>query len=74
MTQGDPASPIIFNILLGAVVQAVLEEICRLQEAQHRMGWAAVERNLVFYADNGKIAGRDHEWVQDALMGSVSMF
>ena len=64
----------IFNIVVGAVVQAVLEEICSLQEAQHRMGWAAVERNLVFYADNGKIAGWDHEWVQYTLMGAVAMF
>ena len=33
--------------------------------------WA---RNLVFYADDGKIARRNHEWVQDALTVTVAMF
>ena len=31
------------------------------QEAQHGMEWAAGERNIVLYADDGRIAGRDHE-------------
>ena len=35
------------------------------------MGWAAGERNLVFYADDGRIAGRDHEWVCYALTVTV---
>ena len=39
VTQGDPASPIIFNIVVDAVVGAVLEEVCIPQEVQHGMGW-----------------------------------
>ena len=35
------------------------------------VGW---EINPVFYADDGMIAGWDHEWVQDALMMMVAMF
>ena len=61
MTQGDPASPMIFNIVVDAVVQVVLEEVCSLQEAQHIMGWVTGEINIVFYADGGRIAGRYHE-------------
>ena len=38
------------------------------------MGWAAEERNLVFYADDRRVAVRDHGWVQDALMVTVAMF
>ena len=38
------------------------------------MGWADGERNLIFYADNGRIVGQDHEWVQDALSVTVAMF
>ena len=64
----------IFNVVADAVVQEVLEEICSLQEAQHVMGWSAGQRNLVFYAYGGRIAGRDHEWVQDALTMMVAMF
>ena len=74
MTQGDPASPIIFNLVVDMVLQAVLEEVCSPQEAQHGMGWEAGENNLVFYADDGRIVGRDHEWVQDALTVTVAMF
>ena len=48
VTQGDPASPIIFKIVMAAVLRAVLEEVFSPQEAQHGMGWEAGERNLVF--------------------------
>ena len=59
--QGDPASPIIFNIVVDVVVRAVLEELCILQEAHHGMIWGAGARNLVSYADDRRIAGRYHE-------------
>ena len=68
LTLGDPASPMIFNILVGAVVTAVLDEVCRPQEAHHGLGWASEERNLIFYANNGRIEGKDLEWVQGKLL------
>ena len=34
----------------------------------------AGEHNLVFHADNMRIGGRDHIWVQDALTMLVTMF
>ena len=64
----------ILNIVVDAVVQAVLEEVCSLQESQHGMGWEVGESNIVFYADDRRISGRDHEWVQDALIVTVAMF
>ena len=60
MTQGDPASPMIFNIVVDVVVRAVLDVFCSPQEDQNCMGWASGERNVVFYADDGRIAGRGH--------------
>ena len=36
------------------------------------MGGGVEERDL--YVDNGRIAGRYHEWVQDALSVTVEMF
>ena len=57
LTQGDPASPIILNIVVDAVVRAVLDVFCGPQEAQHGLGWAAGERNRIFYAYNRRIAG-----------------
>ena len=38
------------------------------------MVWAVVEHNLVLYADEGRIAGMDHIWVQDALVVTVEIF
>ena len=64
----------IFNIVADAVVIAVLEVVFGPQEARHGMGWAAGERNLVFYTDVGRIAGRDHIWVQDALAATLVVF
>ena len=46
VTKGNPASPIIFNIVVDEVARAVLEVVCGPQEAQHGMGWAAGERYL----------------------------
>ena len=55
------------------MVRAVLAEVCGPQEAQHGMVWAEVERTLVFCMDDGRIAVRDHIWVQDTLMVTILM-
>ena len=64
----------IFNILVDAVVIAVLEIVCGPQEAHYGMGWASGEQNLVLYADGKQIAGRYHIWVKDSLTVTVVMF
>ena len=64
----------ILKIVVDAVSWAVLEESCSMQEAQNGMGWEAGARNIVFYEDVRRIAGRDHKWVQDSLTVTVSMF
>ena len=38
VTQGNPASPMIFNIVMDAVVKAVLAEVYGPQETHHGMG------------------------------------
>ena len=40
VTQGYPASLVILNIMVDAVVRVTLEAVCGLQEAWHGMGWA----------------------------------
>ena len=74
LTQGDPAPPMIFNIVVDVVVRSVLEDVCGPQESQFGLGWAAGEENIVFYTDDARIAGRYHIWVQDSLMVTVAMF
>ena len=63
----------IFNIVVDVVVRVLLKVVCGPQEAQHGMSWAAVNQNLVFFGDGGRIVGRDHILVQDALIVSVVM-
>ena len=74
VTQGHPVSPEIFNIMVEAVVRAFLLEVYGPQEAHHVFGWAAGEHNIVFYADDGRIAGRNNIWVQTTLIAMVRTF
>ena len=74
VTQGDLVSPMIFNILVGAVVRATLLDVFGPQEAQHGFGWAAVEHNICFYRDDGRIDRRNTIWVQTSLTAMVRMF
>ena len=57
VTQVYPVSPTIFNIVVDAVVSAVLLEVCGPHVAQHGLGWSAGEDNICFYADDRRIAG-----------------
>ena len=63
----------IFDIVMDVVVRAVIDVICGPQEAQHGLGWAAGEWDLIFYANDGRISGQYHKGVQDALF-PVTMF
>ena len=64
----------IFNIVVDAVVRALLDMIWGTQEAQNGLVWAAGVRNLVFYVNNGRIAGQYHKWVEDELTVTVAVF
>ena len=46
-------SPKIFNIVVDAVVIAVLLEVCGPQEAHHGFGRVAGKHSVFFYADYG---------------------
>ena len=64
----------IFNIVVDSVVREVLYTVCGPQEAQHGLGWAAGDPNLIFYAKNNRIAGQDHVWVQNEMLVTVEIF
>ena len=74
VTQGNLIPPTIFNIVVDAVVRAALQEICGPQESQHGFVWEAEDPNICFYADDGRISGRNTILVQTALTAMVIMF
>ena len=74
VTQGNHTSPMIFNIMVGAAVRAVLGVVCGPQEANHRIGWVEGEQNLVLYVDERRIAIRYQIWVKDYLPVTVAIF
>ena len=74
MTQGDPVSPTIFNILVNVVVWDTLMEVSGPQEANHALGWLVGGQDTVFYANDGLISGRNPIWVQGALTTLVWTF
>ena len=73
-TQGDPNYPMILNIVVDAVARATLEVVCGPQEARHGIEWATGNWNLIFYADDESIGGRDHIWLQYSMTVSVAIF
>ena len=74
MTQGDPVSPNIFNMVLDAEARATMMEVYILQETQHGMGWSAWDQEIIFYSDDGRIAWRNPIWFQGMLTKLVRMF
>ena len=71
---GDPVSFTIFNIVVDAVVRAVIMEVCGPQEEHHGFVWAAGNHNIVFYADDGRILERNPIRVQTTPTDMVRMF
>ena len=52
VTQGDPVSPIMFNIAVNEVVREVPLEVCGPLVAHHGLGGLAGKHNICFYADD----------------------
>jgi len=65
VTQGGIISPIIFNILVDAVVQKWYADVMEdMTSAITGLEGAAIrDRASLFYADDGAIGSRDPEWL-----------
>ena len=74
VTQGYQVSSTIFNIKVYKVVISVLLGVYIPQEANHGLGWAAVQHNIVLYTDDGRIAVHNPICVHMTLTAVVSMF
>ena len=59
--------------MVDAVVWDTLLDICGPHEAQHGMGWAVGEHDIVVYDEDGLIMGRNPIWMQGTLTIPMSM-
>ena len=74
MTQGDPLSPTIFNVVVNAVVHHwVTMELAEVEKRRER-GNEGRHQAALFYADDGMVASSDPRWLQWAFDSLVSLF
>ena len=71
MTQGDPLSPTIFNVVVDAVVRHWVN--MALEEGEKR-GGEGRHQAAFFYADDGMVASSEPRWLQWAFDALVSLF
>ena len=74
VTQGDPLSPTIFNVVVDAVVRHWLLLATKEAERRGERGGEGRHQAALFYADDGMIASSDPRWLQWAFTILVGLF
>ena len=74
MTQGDPLSPTIFNVVVDAVVRHWVTVMVEGAEERGEHGQEVRHNNSLFYADNDMVASSDLQWLQGAFITLVGLF
>ena len=74
VTQGDPLSPTIFNVVVDVVVWHWAEETAGSADGQGRCGREGRHKNDLFYADDGMIASSEPGCLQGAFRTLLGMF
>ena len=74
MTQGDPLSPTIFNVVVDAVVRHWVNRLVDEAEAKGETGQEGRHQSAVFYTDNGMVVSSDPAWLQGAFNALVAIF
>ena len=76
VTQGGIVSPVLFNVLVDAVVRKwfadVMEDMTSANSGLE--GDAISDRTSLFYADDGALGSRDPEWLQNATQHLCDIF
>ncbi len=68
VTQGGPLLAKLFNILVDAVVRERMRLMCEmLDDSDGQLAARVKELFAIFYVNNGYIASRDAEFLQEAL-------
>ena len=63
VTQGDPLSPTIFNVVVDAVVRHWLMGVVAESEARVDLKQDGRHQAVLFYADDGMVALSDPVWL-----------
>ena len=76
MTQGDPLSPTIFNVVVEAVVRHWVTSVIADADAEERgnMVREGIHQAALFYADDGMVASSDPRWLQGVFSTLVGLF
>ena len=74
MTQGNPLSPTIFNVVVEAVVRHWEHRIVQEAEARGETGREGRYQAALFYADNSMVASSDPTWIQGEFNALVVLF
>ena len=74
MTQGDPLSPTIFNVVVDAVVRHWLTIAVTEAEKRKERGRVGRHQAALFYADDGMLALSYPQWLKWAFAQFVGLF
>ena len=74
MTQGDPLSPTIFNVVLDAVVRHWVAVVVEGAGERGDRGQEGRHQDALFYADDGMVALSYPRWLQGAFNTLVGLF
>ena len=74
VTQGDPLSPTIFNVVVDVVVRQWVNGIMEEAEARRETGWEGRHQAALFYADDSMVVLLDRAWLQGGFTALVGAF
>ena len=74
VTQVDPLSPTIFNVVLDVLVRHWVELVVEDVDERGKSGKEGRHQDSLFYADNGMVASLDPRWIQGAFSTLVGLF
>ena len=74
MTQGNPLSPTIFNVVVDVVFRHWVHGVVEEAEARGVTEQEGRHQAALFYADDGMVASLDPTWLQVAFNALVGLF